>query len=68
MTNNNVLQGIQCPECKSYGPFNIHGEALFLDVDDYGVSEFENFEWSDESSFYCVMCKHHGQAKEFKTK
>ncbi len=68
MTNNNVLHGVRCPKCKSEGPFDIYGSALFRNVGDDGVSEFTDFEWDNEAPFYCHACKHSGRAKEFNTK
>lgn len=68
MTNDNVLLGYACPKCKSEGPFDIDGTALFLNVTDDGVTDFEQFEWSDDSTFHCVMCNHNAAAKEFQIK
>lgn len=68
MTNNNVLAGYRCPKCKSEGPFNIYGEAYFRDVTDDGVTEFSDFEWSDESPMNCVRCGFSGKAREFQVK
>jgi hypothetical protein len=65
MTNENVLAGIQCPECESYGPFHIQGSAQFLDVTDDGCTDFTDMSWTDESHIHCVMCSYNGKIHEF---
>lgn len=66
MKNTNVLEGYRCPDCQSEGPFNIWGEALFLDVTDDGVTEFQDFQWNDDATFKCTTCGWQGTAFSFK--
>jgi len=65
MANDNVLDGVKCPGCGSEGPFNVYGNAMFLDVTDDGVADFMDFQWEDNSTFICLECKHRGKAKDF---
>ena len=65
MSNHNVLADYACPKCGSEGPFNIHGEALFLNVDDDGCSDFECFSWNPDSGFRCNACGLHDKALAF---
>ena len=67
MTNDNVLEGIRCPSCKSEGPFNIVAAATFIDVTDDGVTDFTGVEWSDQSNIVCKMCGRTGLVWSFKT-
>jgi len=43
MTNTNCLADMHCPDCKSEGPFEIYGAALFT-VHDDGIAEYREAE------------------------
>ena len=66
MTNKDVLEGIACPKCKSEGPFDIVGEAVFLRVTDDGCADFCEMAWSGKNSIECIKCKHKGMVQQFK--
>ncbi len=53
--NENCLEGMRCPKCQSYGPFTIHGDALF-EVHDDGSDEFEELSWEDNAVCKCKSC------------
>jgi hypothetical protein len=57
MSNTNCLANMQCPECKSYGPFWIDGSATFL-VSDSGTEDYREAEWSEENGCQCRACGH----------
>ena len=65
MTNENVLEGYRCPKCNSEEPFNIHGSATFLLVEDDGCSDFMAMEWLPSSSFECCLCGYTACAHTF---
>lgn len=50
--NDNCLAGLRCPECGSYGPFNIRATALFKVADD-GTEVIGAVEWDDASFCEC---------------
>jgi hypothetical protein len=52
MTNTNCLADMHCPDCKSEGPFEIYGAALFT-VHDDGIAEYREAEWNDGSFCFC---------------
>jgi hypothetical protein len=64
MPNQNCLKGMQCPQCRSRGPFGIVGTALF-EVHDDGSNEFTDLEWSDLDSCTCRGCNTRGQVRDF---
>lgn len=53
--NMNCLEGMRCPNCGDFGPFNIIGRARFH-VTDEGVDESTEIEWSDIQSVHCPEC------------
>jgi hypothetical protein len=63
--NTNCLDGMRCPECGSYKPFDIVVGCIARTFDS-GVEHTWDFDWSFESSCTCVICGHHGQVKDFK--
>jgi hypothetical protein len=68
--NENVLAGMRCPECGSYGPFDIGvvvtGTARVTD-DGFDYSEIRGGEasWGPGDSCECVSCGHEATAGEF---
>jgi hypothetical protein len=63
--NHNCLEGIMCPECSSYGPFNIVADCI-AQIFDSGIEHTWDFGWGDECVCTCAICGHHGQVKDFK--
>lgn len=65
--NENCLQGFECPQCGSYGPFRIHatvnGETLVSDDGTEGVEG--DVEWEDSSTCSCTDCGHSGTVRDF---
>ena len=65
MANSENLEGVQCPDCKSEGPFNIAASAWFS-VHDDGTAEHWDVEWDDNSMCQC-SCGKNGPLRDFKT-
>lgn len=65
--NENCLEGIKCPKCKSLGPFSIMGKALFK-VSDDGTEDFTEVEWKDNNFCECRDCNFRGVVADFKKK
>ena len=65
MININALEGIECPNCESGGPFRIVATATFF-VTDNGTDEFAGVEWDDDALCSCVMCGDTGTVDDFK--
>lgn len=67
--NENVLEGMQCPECRAFEPFKIEIKTLIQytdegsDPDDPGSDQ----EWGDESYCECVSCGFTATVKDFRT-
>jgi hypothetical protein len=59
VTNTNCLAGMQCPSCKSDGPFKIAATALFTIHDD-GTGEFGDVEYDGGSYCECPQCDFDG--------
>ena len=67
MANTNCLKGMQCPECKSVGPFRIECTSLFTMYDD-GTEDYEDVLYDGESYCHCPLCEHDGKIHDFTTK
>jgi hypothetical protein len=65
MTNTNVLEGMQCPECKSDGPFRIRAYVLVLMDDDGTLDDLSGSEWDCDSQCECEACDHSGTIKDY---
>lgn len=63
--NTNVLLGLRCPSCRSWGPFDIVATAVFLAVQDSGTDQYNSVEWSAESPIRCCACGRRGQVQGF---
>ena len=69
--NNNCLEGIACPSCNSFGPFDI-AVRMVQRVHDDGTEEphggpftYEGPEWDGNSACFCVACEYSGSVKDF---
>jgi len=62
--NTNVLEGFECPNCGSLGPFRIAAKSVF-EVYDSGADSFTDVEWEDNSAVVCCSCEHEGTVKSF---
>jgi hypothetical protein len=64
--NDNCLEGKRCPECGSYGPFEV---AIFMRVllFDSGTDDAEDgaIEFDDDSRTICYACRHEGKFSDF---
>ena len=56
---------MQCPECGSFEPFEIHVDAIAKVYDD-GTEGFQNIDWDSNSNCYC-SCGFWGKVKDFHT-
>jgi hypothetical protein len=63
--NTNCLTGMECPGCKSVGPFKIAATALFI-IHDEGTGEFGELEYDDGSYCECPQCDFNGIVWDFK--
>ena len=63
--NTNCLEGMQCPKCKSYGPFIIAAETQVLVSDDGTEEAGGDTNWEDTSYCRCQECDRDGQVKDF---
>ena len=64
MPNTNILEGMQCPKCKSFGPFWIAASAMFLVYDD-GVDEHTDTQWGKITYCQCANCEFAATARGF---
>ena len=64
--NTNCLEGIQCPECGSFGPFSI-GTYSSAIVHDDGITETSEHEWDKDSPIVCRLCDADGGVGDFTT-
>ena len=55
MTNTNFLEGMQCPECKSFEPFTIEVKTV-MQVFDSGTDDHGDTQWDDDSYCQCCTC------------
>ena len=64
--NTNCLEGIQCPECKSEGPFVIEVSATVLMSDDGWDEHVSDPTWEDTAYCRCDDCDYVGKVADFK--
>lgn len=63
--NEGVLEGMKCPKCGSFGPFQIEITTVMI-VNDEGVDEqCGDNEWNDESYCQCLDCDNSGTVATF---
>ena len=55
MPNDNCLDGMRCPQCRSEGPFLIQCRAQF-EVHDDGSDTFSGLHWGDDDPAICSEC------------
>jgi hypothetical protein len=66
--NENCLEGMACPACGDFGPFNILvSQSGMTRVSDEGTDSIEcDMEWEDDSRCECLECGHTGTVGQFK--
>ena len=64
--NINCLEGKRCPQCGSYGPFEVVVSRLILLYDD-GSDDAEDgtIEYDDDAPATCYACRHEGKFGDF---
>ena len=64
--NTNCLEGKRCPECGSYGPFELVVSMRIL-LYDSGTSDAEDgsIDYDDDSQAMCDACKYEGRFGDF---
>jgi hypothetical protein len=64
--NVNFLEGKRCPECGSYGPFEIVVTKRIL-LYDNGTDDAEDgtTEYGEDAPAMCVACEHEGELGDF---
>ena len=62
--NTNCLANMECPRCKSTGPFYIEIKTTVLMYDD-GSGDTSDMAWEDSASCSCHNCKFKATAKDF---
>jgi hypothetical protein len=64
--NVNCLQGKCCPECGSYGPFEVVASTRVKLYDD-GCDDAEDgaIEYDDDSPTMCYACQYEGKFSDF---
>lgn len=69
MANTNCLEGFQCPQCESYGPFRIEVTMTVLMYDEGSEDDDMSCDqhWGSDSYCACHECHYHGTAKDFQT-
>ena len=63
--NTNCLEGMECPGCKSDGPFKIAATVLCT-IHDEGAEDFGEPEYDDGSYCACPQCDFDGIVWDFK--
>jgi hypothetical protein len=64
MPNTNCLEDMECPCCKSEGPYKIAVETI-AEVHDSGIEDSGDNHWDGDSYCECMECLFHGTAKDF---
>ncbi len=65
MTNENCLEGIQCPQCGQQDHFLITGVSTFSVYDD-GTDGHGDVAWDDEAHTRCPACNYGGSLVLFR--
>jgi hypothetical protein len=63
-SNDNCLQGLRCPKCRSTGPYEIAAETMAV-MYDSGCDETTDIQWEDNSSCRCKECGFAGTVLDF---
>ena len=69
LANDNCLDGMQCPKCFNYEPFDIEVLTTVRMTDDgtdWLDSPGSDTTWENDSYCQCVECGHSGKVQEFK--
>lgn len=64
--NENCLDGMKCPKCKSLGPFLIEVKCIAVMTDE-GEDDIRDIDWEDTSFCECDACSFNGTVKDFKS-
>jgi len=64
--NTNLLEGMRCPRCKSFGPFYIRAEITLEVQDSLAVKIDEDFDWGNDSYCECASCRFDSSVIDFK--
>lgn len=64
MTNTNCLADMQCPQCRSFEPFNIEVKTS-MRVFDNGTDDHGDTEWDEDSYCECCECGFSGTVADF---
>lgn len=64
--NVNCLEGKRCPECGSYGPFEVV-VSMRVRLYDNGTDNAEDgsTEYGDDAPTTCCRCQHEGKLEDF---
>jgi hypothetical protein len=66
--NTNVLDGVKCPKCGSFGPFRlyviVHGIATVCD-DGWDDLQSTQSQFPGDAPAYCFECSHSGKFDDF---
>jgi hypothetical protein len=65
MTNDNCLDGIQCPACGQEETFRIEITTMSTVSDDGAELEYGEMHWDETSYTECVDCLKHGPLSDF---
>ncbi len=63
--NSDYLDGMACPDCGQWDEFIIHVSGYVI-VDDDGIQEDADYEWSNDSHCECRKCGFKGKVRDFK--
>ena len=63
--NRNCLEGMRCPNCECYGPFQIEVSAVVLMHDDGSETIGTETDFDMNSWIRCPNCDRDGLVKEF---
>lgn len=64
--NTNILLGMQCPSCGSYGPFCIRSTVTVEVSDDRIIDIDDDVEWDGYSYCVCRECDYDGVVANFR--
>lgn len=59
LTNSNVLEGVECPQCGQSASFEVVAKAWFT-LSDEGTESYKEVDWDDTAPTRCPACKHLG--------
>jgi hypothetical protein len=65
MPNTNCLAGMQCPKCRSEGPFKIEVTSVIKMSDEGAEGDADHTDWGDDSYCECCQCAFAGKVGDF---